>query len=174
MKIYPSKSSPSTLFIEPTEESISHRIRKIRKDRGWTLSDIERISRGKFKAIVLGSYERGDRALSLKRAIDLAAIYSVPLHYLLAEPEIEANGKRKALILDLRRVRADSGKDEKTHSLINFLAWISNQRNDWNGEVMSLRDGDLSLLGLLLFSTEEGVIEWLKEQNFLFTERDPS
>ena len=174
MNIHSSESPPPKLFIEPTEESISHRIRKLRKDRGWSLSDVEGLSKGKFKAIALGSYERGDRALSLRRAIDLAAIYSVPLHYLLAEPEIEVSGGKKALILDLRRVRNSPGRDEKARSLMSFLAWISNQRNDWNGEVMSLRGGDLSLLGLLLFSTEEGVIEWFKKQDFLFTERDPS
>ncbi|MBI3430465.1 MAG: helix-turn-helix domain-containing protein [Actinobacteria bacterium] len=174
MNIHSTEIPGSTIFSQPTLESIAFRIRKLRKDRGWSLIDVEHKSKGRFKAVVLGSYERGDRALSVKRAIDLATLYSVPLHYLLAEPEIEVSGRRKALILDLRKVRTSSGSDEKIRILINFISWISNQRNDWNGEVMSLREGDLSLLGLLLFSTEAGVIEWLKEQQFLFIERDPS
>ena len=171
MNILDSKKSSASIFSQPTQESIAIRIRKLRKDRGWSLADIERKSRGRFKAVVLGSYERGDRALSVKRAIDLATLYSVPLHYLLAEPEIEVKERRKALILDLRRVRTADRSDEKTGILINFLSWISNQRNDWNGEVMSLRNSDLSLLGLILFFTEDGVVEWLKSQDFLFRER---
>lgn len=172
MNIHSSHKSSASIFFQPTQESIAIRIRKLRKDHGWSLADIERKSRGRFKAVVLGSYERGDRALSVKRAIDLATIYSVPLHYLLAEPEIDVTGGRKALILDLRRVRMGVKGDEKTGILINFLSWISNQRNDWNGEVMSLRNSDLSLLGLVLFFTEDGVVAWLKAQDFLFIERD--
>lgn len=172
MNNYSSKKSSASIFFQPTQESIATRIRKLRKDRGWSLADIERKSKGGFKAVVLGSYERGDRALSVKRAIDLATIYSVPLHFLLAEPEIEVKGRRKVLILDLRRVRTAVKGDEKTGILINFLSWISNQRNDWNGEVMSLRESDLSLLGLVLFFTEDDVFEWLRSQDFLFTGRD--
>lgn len=174
MNIHPTEIPGSTIFSQPTLESIAFRIRKLRKDRGWSLVDVEHKSRGKFKAVVLGSYERGDRALSVKRAIDLATLYSVPLHYLLAEPKIELSERRKALVLDLRRVRTGSGDDEKNRLLIQFISWISSQRNDWNGEVMSLREGDLALLGLLLFSTEKDVVVWLKEQQFLFIERDPS
>ena len=172
MKIHSSQKSPVNMFFQPTQESIAIRLRKLRKARGWSLADIERRSQGRFKAVVLGSYERGDRALSVKRAIDLATIYSVPLHYLLAEPENDIKGMKQALILDLRRVRMTPKRDEKIGILINFLAWISNQRNDWNGEVMSLRKSDLSLLGLVLLFTEEGVVEWLKTQDFLFIERD--
>lgn len=172
MNIHPSQKSSANIFFQPTQESIAIRLRKLRKARGWSLADIERRSKGRFKAVVLGSYERGDRALSIKRAIELATIYSVPLHYLLAEPENDIKAVKKALILDLRKVRMALKSDAKIEILINFISWISNQRNDWNGEVMSLRDSDLSLLGLVLFFTEEGVIEWLKTQDFLFKERD--
>lgn len=180
MKYQPpqSKVSPetpgTTLFTQPTTGSIAVRIRKLRKSHGWSLADVESISRGKLKAVVLGSYERGDRALSIKRAIELANLYSVPLHYLLAEPESEGLAKRKTLILDLRRIRSASGIDEKSRLFATFISWIAGQRNDWNGEVMSLREGDLALLALLLISTEPGVIEWLEGQSFLFTGLSPS
>lgn len=157
------------MTIRPTQESIAVRIRKIRKDRGWSLADVEKRSKGKFKAVVLGSYERGDRNMSIKRAIDLANLYGVPLHYLVQEEQVPVIVRRNPLILDLRRLKSTVGGGEKTRLLSTFVAWISHQRNDWNGEVMSLREGDLSLLGLLLFSSQIEVEDWLKAENFLFT-----
>ncbi|MFZ2228340.1 MAG: helix-turn-helix transcriptional regulator [Candidatus Nanopelagicaceae bacterium] len=158
---------------QPTQESIAVRIRKIRKARGWSLAHVEKLSKGNFKAVVLGSYERGDRTMSVKRAIDLANLYGVPLHYLVQE-EIPVLTRRIALILDLRRVRSKVDENEKTRLLATFVAWIANQRNDWNGEVMSLREGDLALLGLVLFLSQTEVEDWLKAENLLFTGQGPS
>lgn len=163
----------SFMAIQPTHESIAVRIRKIRKDRGWSLAQVEKLSKGAFKAVVLGSYERGDRTMSIKRAIDLADLYGVPLHYLVQEEQTPLIVRRKALILDLRGIRSHCENDEKSRLLATFTTWISHQRNDWNGEVMSLREGDLSLLGLILFSSEEAVEVWLEEKNFLFTGQGP-
>lgn len=154
---------------QPTHESIAIRIRKIRKARGWSLADVEKLSKGSFKAVVLGSYERGDRTMSVKRAIDLANFYGVPLHYLVQEEQVPVRIGRSPLILDLRRVRSKIDSGQKTRLLATFVAWISQQRNDWNGEIMSLREGDLSLLALLLFSTQVEVEDWLKKENLLFT-----
>ncbi|MDP1721201.1 MAG: helix-turn-helix domain-containing protein [Candidatus Nanopelagicaceae bacterium] len=159
---------------QPTQESIALRIRRIRKDHGWSLADVQKLSKGHFKAVVLGSYERGDRSMSLQRAIDLAALYQVPLHYLIQDEELPFRTLRNALILDLRRVRSHSAVDEKSRLLATFAEWISHQRNDWNGEVMTLRAGDLSLLGLLLFSSEVAVEEWLVEKKLLFTAKGQS
>lgn len=159
---------------QPTQESIALRIRKIRKERGWSLADVEKLSKGVIKAIVLGSYERGDRAMSVKRALELANFYKVPFHYLVEEGQVPLIARANALVLDLRRVRTDSGNDEKSRLLATFTAWISHRRSDWNGEVMSLREGDLSLLGLILFSNENEVTDWLKEKNFLLTAKDRS
>lgn len=159
---------------QPTQESIALRIRKIRKERGWSLTDVEKLSKGVIKAIVLGSYERGDRAMSIKRALELANFYKVPFHYLVGEEQVPLITRANALVLDLRRVRTDSENDEKSRLLATFTAWISRRRNDWNGEVMSLREGDLSLLGLILFSNENEVVDWLKEKKFLLIAKDRS
>jgi transcriptional regulator with XRE-family HTH domain len=156
------------MTIHPTQESIAIRIRKIRKDHGWTLADVEKLSMGKFKAIVLGSYERGDRAMSLKRVIELADLYEVPLRFLLEEPQAETTGRKTGLVLDLRHIRANAENDERSRLFATFIEWISLQRNDWNGEIMSLRAGDLAILTLILFSTQEYVVGWLEEKKFLF------
>jgi transcriptional regulator with XRE-family HTH domain len=37
------------------------------------------MSNGKYKSVVVGSYERGTRAISVNRLIELAELYEVPI-----------------------------------------------------------------------------------------------
>ena len=50
-----------------TMKDIAQAIRAIRKQKGLTLRDVEEISNGVWKSVVIGSYERCDRTLSLKK-----------------------------------------------------------------------------------------------------------
>ena len=68
-----------------TIQQVSARLRAIRISRSLSLSDVEALSKGGLKAVVLGSYERGARTLSVKRAITIAALYDVPLSQLFTE-----------------------------------------------------------------------------------------
>jgi transcriptional regulator with XRE-family HTH domain len=56
------------------------RLRTIRKVKGWTLRDVEEYSHGDICAVVLGSWERGNRKPTLERLLFLCEdIYRVPL-----------------------------------------------------------------------------------------------
>lgn len=168
MKENSTSAQNTDLFVRTSMESIAHRIRSLRKERGWSLAEIERLSRGKIKAIVLGSYERGDRTLSIKRAIELADFFGVPLTHLLA-PEIPSPQRSAALIIDIRRLKALSGMDDQRLRLLtSYIARLVNLRRDWNGELLSLRESDLPILGLLLGNTEIEVIRWLEKNRLLF------
>ena len=70
---------------EVTIAQVSARLRAIRISRSLSLSDVEVLSKGALKAVVLGSYERGARTLSVKRAISIAALYDVPISQLFTE-----------------------------------------------------------------------------------------
>lgn len=163
---------------QPSAQSVAARIRRLRKERGWSLADVERLSRGSLKAVVLGSYERGDRALTLKRAIEIANLFSVPLHHLLSPPEKALPAPTSAPILvDLRQVHhlmeaPTRGTEATLQMLYAFVAWISGKRGDWNGEVMSLRAGDLTTLSLMTLMTESEISTWLAQKKLLITERD--
>ena len=61
-------------------EDIAARLRNIRRTRKLTLSAIQEISHGDINAISLGSYERGDRALTVKKAIEIAQFYDCLLY----------------------------------------------------------------------------------------------
>jgi len=64
---------------ERSIEDIAAAIKSIRKSKNLTLREVEIQSEGIWKAVVVGSYERCDRALSIKKAISLANFYQVPL-----------------------------------------------------------------------------------------------
>lgn len=65
---------------------LGEHIRKLRKQLGRSLHDVERSSNGDFKASVLGAYERGERAISVARLDALAKLYGVPLAAMLPTP----------------------------------------------------------------------------------------
>lgn len=156
-----------------TPASISSRLREIRISRALSLADVEVASNRKIRAVVLGSYERGDRALSVNKAIVIAEFYGLPLSYLL-EPPTLACAVPKALVVDLRHVRALTaapsaiGKNSPLmRTIITFLSGVVALRNDWNGEVLSLRSTDLTHLALAIGKTPVQLREILDQNNLL-------
>ena len=142
------------LLAMTTTDAVCARIRAIRISKGLSLSDVERQSNRSIRAVVLGSYERGDRTLSLTKAIKIAEFYGLPLSYLL-EPPIPAAGSDHALVVDLRRMRvilADSDHVNVSSAplriMVTYISGIVALRNDWNGEVLSLRVSDLTALAM--------------------------
>lgn len=88
---------------------ILQRLRTVRKVKGWTLKKVEEYSHGDILAVVLGSWERGNRKPSLERLIILCTeIYHVPFSALLLDDE----GFRNALAHEIMR----SDKFAKTFS----------------------------------------------------------
>lgn len=178
MKSHPRSQPRRTAPSQPSAKSIADRLRTLRRERGWSLADVERISKGSVKAVVLGSYERCDRTLSLNRAIELANIFSIPLIHLLAAPEKCApTPTRASMMVDLRRTRmlAESSvgmEDRVLHTFSAFLAWIATRRCDWNGEVMSLRESDRATLALMTLMNEDELFDWLIQNRVLVTELD--
>ena len=69
-------------------EQVGKRLRSIRKQRGLSLQDVQRLSNQEFKAAVLGAYERGERSLSLPRLHRLAKFFGVPIGQLLPQEEV--------------------------------------------------------------------------------------
>ncbi len=157
-----------TLFTQPTPESVSFKLRQLRKARGWSLQDIEDLTQGRLKAVVLGSYERGDRALSIKRAIEIATFYGVPVTALLQTQDPQESKNSHLLILDLRRLTQVGQPHEEKHvALLHFVRTIAAARSDWNGEVMSLRSADLETLSLMSRCSQKEIGSWLNQEKLL-------
>ncbi len=60
-------------------QALGARLRQIRVQQGLSLHGVEAKSQGRWKAVVIGSYERGDRAVTAQRLSELAAFYRVPI-----------------------------------------------------------------------------------------------
>ena len=117
----------------------------------------------------MGSYERGSRAISLSRTIDIANLFTIPLSELIEEPTTISSRNDEFLLFDLRRLREIANKNQSDAiSKINaFLGAICARRRDWNGEVLTLRSADLDTLTLLLSMTTSEVLELLSHQRLL-------
>jgi len=139
------------------------KLRMIRKSKGWSLQDVERNSNGKWKAVVIGSYERSDRAISLKKAISLMEFYQVPISELF--PQITPEVRSRRVSLNLARLIEDKG--EIGERLKVFTKSISDRRKDWNGKLLTIRANDLQFLALILGLSESATLDYLAETELL-------
>lgn len=157
------QSQNQPAFIQPTPSSVSQRIRKLRKSRGLTLHDIERISQGKIKAVVMGSYERGSRAISLSRTIEIANLFAIPVTELISQSAQPPKSENSALVFDLRAIAAISNLNDATEirHISRYLNALAMRRRDWNGEVLSIRKSDFEQLSLILSVKEEELFQRL-------------
>lgn len=140
---------------EDTYQRSIQRLRQLRIAQGLTLKEVEHRSAGRWKAIVVGSYERGTRKLSLEKAIELCAFYGADIAILGIGSERSPVQART--IIDLKALRTSMAQgDPLTLSVAKLARWILARRDDWNGEVLSIRDSDLVQLQIF---TEKGANE---------------
>jgi transcriptional regulator with XRE-family HTH domain len=160
------------MYQQPTVNEINSTLRAIRQSKSLSLSDVETLSEGRIKAVVLGSYERGARSLSVKRALQIAALYQVPISEIFGHSEKLERSNGSKIILDLRLInhrvqQEDRFELEKYTHLSRLLQKIVRTRQDWNGEVISLRTTDIPTLTVLFDESEEKVLNWLERETLL-------
>ena len=168
----PGNPYPGWMYQQPTVNEINSTLRAIRQSKSLSLSDVETLSEGRIKAVVLGSYERGARSLSVKRALQIAALYQVPISEIFGHSEKLERSNGSKIILDLRlvnhRVQQEGRFElEKYTYLSRLLQKIVRTRQDWNGEVISLRTTDIATLTVLFDENEEKVLNWLERETLL-------
>jgi transcriptional regulator with XRE-family HTH domain len=64
------------------------RLRDFRTQQGLSLHDVERLSGGQHKGVVIASYERADRAVTIRKLHDIASFYQVEAADLLPPPAV--------------------------------------------------------------------------------------
>ena len=158
-------------------EEIAARLRSIRLSRNLTLADVEIKSQKHLRAVALGSYERGDRSLSVSKAIELSEFYEVPLSYLLTGLSPTQSVERD-IVIDLRRIKALSIAEEKTTPtqkiLFSFLLGIIKERQDFNGEILSLRKSDIEFLTITIGCSSVDFGMYLAQNKLLFETKETS
>jgi transcriptional regulator with XRE-family HTH domain len=80
---------------------VRNRLRTVRKVKGWTLREVEEYSHGDICAVVLGSWERGNRKPTLERLLYLCEdIYRIPLSAIISNNDEDF---REALAKEIMR-----------------------------------------------------------------------
>ena len=154
----------------PTPLHIGARLKHIRRQQGLTLKQIEIKSRGKWKAVVIGSYERGSRNMPISRLGEVARILGVDVAYLLGQP-LGRQDLAPVLTLDLRAIsRPSFTNPSRLELLVTYCAGIVKKRSDWNGEVLSIRESDLLNLSFALGIEQADLLQWLTGENYLLKE----
>lgn len=135
---------------------LGERLRDIRHQQGLTLQDVEERSQGQWKAVVVGSYERGDRAISIAKLSRLASFYRVPLREFLPAgtsmgfPDPDAapgDADLPRICLDLAQLPEPSDTDVLA-ALARYAHRIQVERRDYNGRVLTIREDDLRAIAL--------------------------
>jgi transcriptional regulator with XRE-family HTH domain len=126
--------------------SLGQRLRAARRQRGWSLGDVESHTEGEFKASVVGAYERGERAISVQRFVRLSDAYGKAAADLLpVQPE-------RGVVIDLDALAADDGD-----LVERYLAAIQMIRKQPGGD--EVRDSDRAIISSLLQSVRAPVTE---------------
>ncbi|HLU32353.1 MAG TPA: helix-turn-helix domain-containing protein [Acidimicrobiia bacterium] len=121
-------------------DALGVRLRAARRRKGMSLTQVEAVSRGEFKASVLGAYERGDRALSVRRLVRLAQLYGVHPGQLL--PGVESPSTEGTMSIDLDELAAEPDLVER------FIAAVRLMREEKNEA--AVRQSDLLLLSSMV------------------------
>jgi transcriptional regulator with XRE-family HTH domain len=121
-----------------------------------SLQDVQQTSGDKWKAAVVGAYERGDRNVTVARLSELADFYGAPVTELLPEEVLAGSGRadhRNKLVLDLEGLTRVPERERDP--LARFTSAIQVQRGDFNGRVLTIRRDDLMALALMYQTTAD-------------------
>ena len=131
-------------------KALGDKLRNIRLQKGMSLQDVQQASEGRWKAAVVGAYERGDRNVTVARLSELAEFYDVPVSEILPDGATggpTTDGGRRRVVLNLESLSRVPEADRDP--LSRFTSAIQVQRGDFNGKVLTIREDDLMALALL-------------------------
>jgi transcriptional regulator with XRE-family HTH domain len=151
-------------------KALGERLRKIRIQKGMSLQDVQGASTGKWKAAVIGAYERGDRNVTVGKLSELADFYGVPVTEILPDDEgVSGPGameRNRRVVLNLEGLASVPEHDRDP--LSRFTTAIQIQRGDFNGRVLTIREDDLMALALLYQTTSDELSKRLLDWGLLY------
>jgi transcriptional regulator with XRE-family HTH domain len=148
------------------QQRLGVRLRAIRRSQGLRLQDVEELSQGTFKAVVVGSYERGDRAIAAHKLAGLANLYDVPVADLLPDDDVAAAGDRPAgWTVDVDVLRRSADPDVAV--LRRLVRHIQRLRDETDAPELTLRRSDLRIVAVAAGVAPESVEDWLREHDLL-------
>lgn len=156
--------SGSAERVEDYAKAVGERLRRIRIQKGMSLQDVQQASDGRWKAAVVGAYERGDRNVTIARLSELAGFYGVPMSEILPDDGFHSGvpaEPRRRVVLNLEGL--DRVPEQDRDPLARFTTAIQMQRGDYNGRVLTIREDDLMALALLYQTTADDLAHRLTQ-----------
>jgi len=147
--------------------ALGARLRAIRTQQRLSLHDVAVKSGGEWKAVVVGSYERGDRSVTVSRLSQLASFYGVPLSELLpptaADPAPPAPSPEH-LVVDLTTL---ASAPAEAGPFIGYVRALQRARHDYGNRLLTLRSSDISSLAAMFAMSRTDVRPTLAAWNVL-------
>lgn len=149
------------------QAQLGERLRRIRNQQGLTLHDVEERSGGEWKAVVIGSYERGDRAISVPKLARLAEFYGVPVSELLpgGTTSNDDGAEPSRIVIDLSSLDPDA--EGPLGAVARYARTIQLNRGDFNGRVLTIRADDVDAIAAASGVTPTDLVEQLQERGIL-------
>ena len=119
-------------------------LRRVRTDRSMRLGDVAAQSDGRFKASALGSYERGERTLSLERFVELAFLYEIPPATLLRRVLLGGSSEPGRVAVD--RGQLDLVPWPEREWLAELTDRVATRRGSDSQAVVAVREDDVAEL----------------------------
>jgi transcriptional regulator with XRE-family HTH domain len=137
----------SSLDAARLREALGEVLRDARRRLGLTIRESAARSGTRFRPSAIGGYERGERAISLERFCDLAALYGIPPDRLLADvlDRVRPEG-RAEVVVDLTELELLPGEEPRRAA--ELVDRVRRQRGSEAGDHISLRAGDLDALAM--------------------------
>lgn len=140
---------------------VGEHLRRLRKQKGLSLLDVEAASSKEFKASVLGAYERGERAISAGRLAGLAELYRLPLQAMLPPDGAAPAQGAPGVALDL--VKLDEASAPEAQTVARYVRRLRAQRGEWSERVVRIRTEDVRALASAVDKTPTELIAILDE-----------
>ncbi len=136
------------------ENVLGARLRDVRQREGLSLQRVEQRSGGRWKAVVVGSYERGDRAVTAQKLAELARFYGVPMSELVPPDDLGSDdGVATPIVLNLDRLYQLPRR--KAGPVARYAADIAHLRGE-HGTLLTIRSTDIdSMADLCAISPPE-------------------
>ncbi len=157
---------PGTNGEDALRDDINRRLgdhlRRLRKQKGLSLLDVESASEKEFKSSVLGAYERGERGISAARLARLAELYRLPLQAMLPPDGTapEPTGS-PGVALDLSHL--ERAKSPEARTIARYVRILQARRQDWTGRVFRIRTEDVYALASALDRSPTEFVKLLDE-----------
>jgi transcriptional regulator with XRE-family HTH domain len=138
---------------------IGRALRRIRKERGFTLREVAATSGGAFKATSVAGYERGERSITLERFVMLCRLYGAVPEQVLAGVERAVAGDAEPSI-DLSGI--DVLGEQEGELLTELVRQVNEMRRERSTGAIMVRSDDLAVLATASGTDPDELLEALR------------